>query len=87
MPLNLQHQTAAEFATRFWAKLRTAYQNGLPERRQTDLSPHGVVGMGTGTSRRPDKRSGASVVQQCLTKQDIGQIERMNDGNTDINII
>lgn len=28
MALNLKHQTPAEFATRFWAKLRTAYQNG-----------------------------------------------------------
>ena len=28
MALDLKHQTAAEFAARFWAKLRTAYQNG-----------------------------------------------------------
>jgi hypothetical protein len=29
--LNLQHQTAAEFAARFWAKVKTAYQNDKPE--------------------------------------------------------
>ena len=28
MSLDLKHQTAAEFAARFWAKLKTAYQNG-----------------------------------------------------------
>jgi hypothetical protein len=27
MALNLKHQTAAEFAARFWEKLRTAYQS------------------------------------------------------------
>ena len=28
MALNLQHQTAAEFAARFWAKVRAAKQSG-----------------------------------------------------------
>lgn len=28
MALNLKHQTAAQFAARFWAKLRAAYQAG-----------------------------------------------------------
>ena len=28
MALNLKHQTPAEFAARFWAKLKTSYQNG-----------------------------------------------------------
>ena len=28
MALNLRHQTAAEFAARFWQKVRTAYQAG-----------------------------------------------------------
>ena len=28
MALNLQHQTADEFAARFWAKLQAAYQSG-----------------------------------------------------------
>ena len=28
MALNLKHQTAAQFAARFWDKLQTAYQSG-----------------------------------------------------------
>jgi hypothetical protein len=28
MALDLKHQTAAQFAARFWAKLRAAYQSG-----------------------------------------------------------
>lgn len=28
MALNLKHQTAAQFAARFWTKLRSAYQSG-----------------------------------------------------------
>jgi hypothetical protein len=28
MALNLQHQTAGEFAARFWARLQAAYQDG-----------------------------------------------------------
>lgn len=28
MALNLRHQTAAQFAARFWARLRSAYQLG-----------------------------------------------------------
>lgn len=28
MALNLQHQTPAQFAARFWAKVRAAYQSG-----------------------------------------------------------
>lgn len=28
MALTLQHQTAAEFAARFWAKVKAAYQGG-----------------------------------------------------------
>ena len=28
MALNLQHQTAAQFAARFWAKVRAAHQSG-----------------------------------------------------------
>jgi hypothetical protein len=28
MALDLRHQTAAQFAARFWAKLRAAYQSG-----------------------------------------------------------
>ena len=28
MALTLQHQTAAEFAARFWARVRSAYQSG-----------------------------------------------------------
>jgi hypothetical protein len=28
MALDLKHQTAAQFAARFWAKLRSAYQSG-----------------------------------------------------------
>ena len=28
MALNLKHQTAVQFAARFWAKLKTAYQGG-----------------------------------------------------------
>ena len=28
MALSLQHQTAAEFAARFWARVRSAYQSG-----------------------------------------------------------
>jgi hypothetical protein len=31
MALNLNHQTAAQFAARFWAKVKSAYQNDKPE--------------------------------------------------------
>ena len=31
MAIVLNHQTAAEFAARFWAKVKDAYQNDRPE--------------------------------------------------------
>ena len=31
MALVLRHQTAAQFAARFWARVREAYQNDRPE--------------------------------------------------------
>ena len=31
MALTLNHQTASAFASRFWAKVKTAYQNDKPE--------------------------------------------------------
>ena len=31
MALTLNHQTAAEFAARFWARVQQAYQNDKPE--------------------------------------------------------
>ena len=31
MALTLQHQTAAEFAARFWARVKAAYVNDRPE--------------------------------------------------------
>ena len=31
MALVLRHQTAAQFAARFWAKVKDAYQNDRPE--------------------------------------------------------